>query len=130
MRRLNKNLHLQDCSQPQQWRRQQSQKRMNGQLWVHANYLFHLRNRLVYPDKEKECDLKQDENHETEKLEQEILVAIEAQHHLLFLIVPFPALFYLLGAEVVMDQVRYVFVTRGTTELIITHLLFTTRFIP
>ena len=43
--------------------------------------------------------MKQDENHETEKLEQEILAELEALHHPLFLFVPCHALFSLPVAE-------------------------------
>lgn len=53
---------------------------------------------------EKEKDLKQDENHETEKLEQEILVEIEALRHLLFLFALFHALFSLPVAEIKKHQ--------------------------
>ncbi len=60
---------------------------------MHVNFL------CLIVGKAMEQDLKQDENHETEKLEPD-LVELEAQHHLLSLFVPYRALFSLPGADI------------------------------
>ena len=68
----------------------------------------------------KALELKQDENHGIVKLQLETQVEIEAQHHLLFLLVPSPALFFLLVAEGITintkdseQVVRYLFLRTG-----------------